>query len=162
MDHVVSVNPLFVLATELDDFMTCCTFWALHDWILHKVDAECEADNLSQVKHISGLMVPHVRDHCIGYEHGSFTCRMLIITPIVFIALFVLIILSICVCANVSFYKWIRVRRKYQRVLNQDSTSKSTRTASSRNSSISGWRNKNKAFNQNNSLTKNSKLANRV
>lgn len=103
---------------ELNTFMTCCGFWALHDFLLHQVETSCTAHNLDQVKHLNGLVVPHIRDNCLGYEHGSFTCRMLVIMPITLAILFVLLILSICVCSCVSFYKWIRVRRKYRRVMN--------------------------------------------
>lgn len=86
--------------------------------ILHQVEDNCQPANLEQVKHINGLLVPHVRDNCLGYEHGSFTCRMLVIMPITFAILFVLLIVSVCVCSCVSFYKWIRVRRKYRYVKN--------------------------------------------
>lgn len=90
----------------------------MHDFIIHKVDDECDPENLAQVKHIAGLAVPKVRDHCLGYEHGSFSCRMLVIMPVTFAVLVILIILSVCVCSCVSFYKWIGVRRKYLRVVN--------------------------------------------
>jgi len=105
---------------ELNDFITCCGFWALHDFIIHRVDDECDAHNLQQVKHLAGLMVPHVRDQCIGYEHGSFTCRLLVIMPITFAILFIAFLVGICVCACVSFHKWMAVRRKYRKVVNYD------------------------------------------
>lgn len=90
----------------------------MHDFIIHKVDDECDPENLAQVKHMAGLAVPMVRDHCLGYEHGSFSCRMLVIMPVTFAILVILIILGVCVCSCVSFYKWIAVRRKYLRVVN--------------------------------------------
>lgn len=70
------------------------------------------------MKHLAGAVVPHVRDQCIGYEHGSFTCRLLVIMPITFAVLFIALIIGINICACVSFYKWIAVRRKYRRVVN--------------------------------------------
>lgn len=112
------VFPNIILISELNDFMTCCGFWAMHDFIIHKVDDECDPENLQQVKHLAGLMVPQVRNHCRGYEHGSFTCRMLVIMPITFVLIFIILILSVCVCSCVSFYKWTAVRRKYNRVVN--------------------------------------------
>lgn len=103
---------------ELDDFMLCCGFWAIHDFIIHKVDDECEPENLVQVKHMAGLAVPKMREHCREYEHGSFTCRLLVIMPVAFVIIFILLILGVCVCSCVSFYKWTAVRRKYLRVVN--------------------------------------------
>ncbi|OTF71976.1 hypothetical protein BLA29_000476 [Euroglyphus maynei] len=103
---------------ELDDYVACCGFWAINDWLQHKVSEECEEENVKQVQHLSGLIEPQIRPHCKAYERGSFTCRMLIIMPIAMVVLFILFVISFCVCAHVSLYKWIQVRRKYRRVVN--------------------------------------------
>lgn len=96
----------------------CCGFWAIQNLVIHKVEDECDEHNLQQVKHVAGLVNPHMEKHCIAYENGSFACRMLVIMPIAFILIFVLTIIAVCVCSCVSFYKWGAVRRKYQKAVN--------------------------------------------
>lgn len=49
---------------------------------------------------------------------------MLVIMPITLSILVILLITSVCVCSCVSFYKWIRVRRKYRRVINMNMAEK--------------------------------------
>lgn len=118
--NIVALFSFFSIQ-ELDDFVACCGFWAINDWLQNKVSEECEEDNVKQVKHLSGLVEPKVRSHCTAYERGSFTCRMLVIMPLVMIILIILTSISLCICAHVSFYKWIQVRRKYRRVVNLQS-----------------------------------------
>ena len=92
----------------------CCGFWNVHDWLIAKVDEECEDDNSKQLQHISGLVSPMVRQHCTDYKQGSVMCRMLVIVPIIIISLSLLSIIGVCVCAHVSLYKWMHIRKKYQ------------------------------------------------
>lgn len=109
---------MFDFLPELDTFVACCGFWTLHDFLIQKVEDECDETNLEQVHHLSGMVSPVIREQCSDYKQGSFACRMLVIMPIVIICLVVLLILAVCVCAHVTLYKWVRVRRKYRRVVN--------------------------------------------
>lgn len=90
----------------------------MHDWLIKKIDEECEPENLDKVRNLSGLVSPHIRDHCGSYQSGTFSCRMLVIMPITLCVLFIIFLLVLFICANVSLVKWIRVRRKYRRVMN--------------------------------------------
>ena len=110
---------LFILIPELDDYVGCCGFWAIHDFLIHKVEKECNQTNLDQVKHMSGLMAPRAREHCAAYPQGSFTCRLLIIMPVTFAVLFVIFFVAINVCACVMFCKWRNARRKYRKASNR-------------------------------------------
>ncbi|KPM09786.1 hypothetical protein QR98_0083310 [Sarcoptes scabiei] len=103
---------------ELNDYIACCGFWTLHDWLLTKVNEECDNEVLDKMHHLSALISPHMQDQCISYEQGSFTCRLLVIMPITILVLIFLILIAFCICANVSLIKWIYVRRKYQRIIN--------------------------------------------
>ena len=121
MMMLIDIFYFYIMNQELDDYVACCGFWAINDWLQNKVSEECEEDNVKQVQHISGLVEPQIRQHCTAYERGSFTCRMLVIMPLVMIILIILTSISLCICAHVSFYKWIQVRRKYRRVVNLQS-----------------------------------------
>lgn len=116
--------------------MGCCGFWALHDFLLHKVEKECNQTNLDQVKGMSALVAPRVREHCAAYPQGSFTCRLLIIMPVTFAVLFVIFFVAINVCACVMFCKWRNARTKYQKA-------KTGSPVGSRNSSYRSKLNKN-------------------
>lgn len=112
------LNNLEELIPKLTDYMKCCGFWNGYDFMHVKVAEECTESDLQQFEKVSEPIVDLLRGQCHDYLQGSFKCRMMVFLPVIGIIFFIILILSITICAIISLSKWITFRRKYRKVAN--------------------------------------------
>lgn len=104
-------NIMEDLMPEADSLMMCCGAWIMHDWMGSMVMDNCYEHNYHQINNMTRPFILQMETNCQSYPRDSFSCKLMIVTPITLLVILILLILSLCICAVVTC---LRLRR-YQR-----------------------------------------------
>lgn len=104
----------FLLFLQIPDYtlLVCCGVWIANDWLGGLVLDNCYDHNYYQLNNLTEPFLQQMKDNCSEYPKDSFSCKMVVVTPIILLVLVFVLIIALSAC---SIFMCIRLRyyRRY-------------------------------------------------